>query len=78
MLESAAAESFDPNDASVGDMTVSTDIIRLFQLFAQSAVIVAIASDIRAARQQLHQTTPDRAEQGASDDAERKGANREK
>jgi len=78
MLESAAAESFDPNDASVGDMTVSTDIIRLLQLFAQTAVIVAIASDIPAAGQQLHQTTPDRAEQAASDDAERKGANRQK
>ena len=48
MLESAAAESFDPNDASVGDMTVSTNIIPLLQLFAQSAVIVAIASDVRA------------------------------
>jgi hypothetical protein len=59
MLESAAVESFDPNDASVGDMTVSTDIIRLLQLFAQFAVIIAIVSDIPAAGQQLQQTTQD-------------------
>jgi len=77
MLETAAVESFDPNDASVGDMTVSTDTIHLLQLFVQSTVIVAIASDIPPAGEQLHQTT-DRAEQAASDDAERKGAHREK